>query len=122
LVLHARTAEATEGIVCSIRDIRTGKLVPETKGALTGFVLEILHTQTFRFQFSSERNAPRPAGSEVPTDSPLWLKLRTLLREMAGRREFASAGSGALLEEPFASLLDGWRVVKVKAKAVESLA
>ncbi len=108
--------------MCAIRDIRTGKLVAKTRGALSGFVLEILHTQTFRFQFSSERNAAGSVGSEALTDNPLWLKLRALLQEMAARREFASVGPGALLQEPFASLLDGWRVVKVNAEMVEPLA
>ncbi|UCC69285.1 MAG: hypothetical protein JSV79_05050 [Armatimonadota bacterium] len=122
LATGARAAEAIEGIVCSIRDIRTGKLVPKTKGDLTGFVLEILHTQTFRAQFSSEKNVAGSSGAGALTDNPLWLNLRAALQETAARRDFASAGSGALLEEPFASFLDGWRVVKVKAEAVEPLA
>jgi hypothetical protein len=121
LARGARVTEGIEGLVCSIRDIRTGKLVAKTRGDLTGFVLEILHTQTFRLQYSSERNTAGVSGSAAPTDSPLWLTLRALLQEMAARRELVSASSGVLSQDPFASLLDGWRVVKMKAEAVDPL-
>lgn len=110
--------EETEGIVCAIRDIRSGKLVAKTRGALTDFVLEILQIQSSQLRSSSDR---RGGGYGVPTDSPVWGKLQGLLQEMAGRGEYASAGSGALLEEPFSSLLDGWRVVKAKAEEIEPL-
>lgn len=121
LARGARGAEGIEGIVCSIRDIRTGKLVAKTRGDLTGFVLEILHTQTFGTQYSSERNTAGASGSSAPSDSPVWLKLCDLLQELASRRELVSASSGVLSREPFAELLDGWRVVKMKAGAVDPL-
>jgi hypothetical protein len=121
LALGARGAEGIEGIVCSIRDIRTGKLVAKTRGDLTGFVLEILHTQTFGPQYSSERNTAGASGSSAPSDSPVWLKLRGVLQELASRRELVSASAGVLSREPFAELLDGWRVVKMKAEAVDPL-
>jgi len=121
LARGARCTEGIEGIVCSIRDIRTGKLVAKTRGDLTGFVLEILHAQTFRLQYSSERNTAGASGSGDPSDSPVSLRLRGLLQELASRRELVSASSGVLSREPFAELLDGWRVVKVKAEAVDPL-
>jgi len=117
-----RSTEAIEGIVCSIRDIRSGKLVAKTKGDLAGFVLEILHAQTFRLQYSSERNVAGAAPSGIPAQNPLWSRLRALLQEMAARGELVSVSSGGLSQDPFASLLDGWRVVKVKAEAIEPLA
>jgi hypothetical protein len=121
LARGARGTEGIEGIVCSIRDIRTGKLVAKTRGDLTGFVLEILHTQTFGTQYSSERNTAGASGSGSPSDSPVSLRLRGLLQELASRRELVSASSGVLSQEPFAKLLDGWRVVKMKAEAVDPL-
>lgn len=121
LARGARGAEGIEGIVCSIRDIRTGKLVAKTRGGLTGFVLEILHAHTFGLQYSSERNTSGASGSGAPSDSPVWLRLRGLLQELASRRELVSASSGVLSQAPFAELLDGWRVVKMKAEAVDPL-
>lgn len=117
-----RSTEAIEGIVCSIRDIRSGKLVAKTRGDLAGFVLEILHAQTFRLQYSSEKNVAGAAASGIPAHNPLWSRLRALLQEMAARGELVSVSSGGLSQDPFASLLDGWRVVKVKAEAIEPLA
>jgi len=115
----ARGAEAIEGIVCSIRQISSGKLVPVTQGKLQGYVLEVLHSHTFAPQFSSTRNTGGPRGPERVSDSPSWKRLRVLLREMASERQFVSAAPGGLAREPFASLLDGWRVIKVRAEVIE---
>ncbi len=117
----ARAPEGIEGIVCSIRNIATGKLVPRTRGDLNGFVVEVLHTHTFHFQFSSDKNRAGLAGPVAATDSPLLHKIRALLAEMVARKKLVSGASGLLSEEPFASLLDGWRVVKMTAEAVESI-
>lgn len=117
----ARAPEVIEGIVCSIRNIATGKLVPKTRGDLNGFVVEVLHAHTFHFQLSSEKNRAGLAGSDAATQSPVLHKIRALLAEMVARKELVSGSSGVLSEEPFASLLDGWRVVKMKAEAVESI-
>jgi len=115
----ARGGEAIEGIACSIRDIATGKLVPMTHGNLEGYVLEVLHNRTFTLQFSSSKNTGGPRGPDRVTDNPSWKRLRTLLRAMASQQQLLSAASGGLSREPLSSLLDGWRVIKVRAELVE---
>jgi len=107
--------------VASIRNVGTGKFVAKTRGDLGRFVLEILHSHTFRFQFSSERNSPGVGVQDVPSQNPVRQRIQALLREMAGGKELLSGTAGLLSQEPFASLLDGWRVVKVKAESVEHL-
>jgi len=119
LAQGTRGAEAIEGIVCAIRRIATGKLVPKTRGALEGHVLEILHSQTFRVYLSSDRNTGGPRGPERLTDNPIWLQLREQLKAMADKKELVSAAPAGLWEQQFSALLDGWRIVKVKAEEVE---
>lgn len=109
--------EAAEGIVCSIREIATGKLVAKTRDEPGGYLLEVLHQQTFRSQFSSSRNAGGPGVQGLR--SPAWSKLRQILQDSAKQRRLYSYGSGALPNEVFGSLLDGWRVLRVRAAAVE---
>jgi hypothetical protein len=116
----ARGAETIEGIVCSIRAIRTGRLVAKTRGSLAGFVLEIIHSATFR-RDASAKSAAGARGNGRLTESPVWRRLRELLRESAGTKQLLSAASGGLSGDPYSSLLDGWRVVKVKAELVEAI-
>jgi hypothetical protein len=116
----ARGAEAIKGIVCSVRNIATGKLVAKTRGDLAGYVLEIMHDQTFQLHYGSDRNTGGPRGPESVRDNPAWRRVREVLGEMAASGKLVSAASGGLGEEPVRSLLDGWRVVKVKAEYVES--
>jgi len=111
-------SEATEGIVCSVREIATGKLVAKTTDDLGGFLLEVLHHRTFRPQFSSIRNTGAPAGLR-PTRSAASGRLRDILRDSATHRRFYSYASGGLPNEVFGALLDGWRVVRVRATSVE---
>ena len=117
-----RGAEAVEGVVCSIRSISTGKLVGNTRGEVSGYVLEIVHHQTFRLHYGSDRNTGGPRGPEDVRNNPTWTRLRELLTGMAAKKNYVSTASGGLDEEPMLSLLDGWRVVKVKAEHVQSAA
>ncbi|MCJ7751930.1 MAG: hypothetical protein MUQ65_12680 [Armatimonadetes bacterium] len=117
-----RGAEAVEGIVCSIRNISTGKLVGNTRGEVSGYVLEIVHHQTFRLHYGSDRNTGGPRGPEDVRNNPTWARLRELLTGMAAKKRYMSAASGGLTEEPLLSLLDGWRVVKMRAEYVQSAA
>ena len=116
----ARGAEGIEGIVCSIRDIGTGKLVGKSRGDLSGFVLEVLHHQTFQLHYASDRNTGGPRGPENVKENPTWLRVREVLREMSANNQLVSVATGGLSEEPVRPLLDGWRIVKVKAEYVES--
>jgi len=115
----ARGADAVEGIICSIREIGTGKLVPKTSKSMEGYVLEVLHNDTFTVQFSSSRNTGGPKGPDRVSDNPSWKRLRAMLREMASQQQLFSAGSAGLSREPLSSLLDGWRVIKVRAEQIE---
>ncbi len=115
----AGVGEATEGLVYSIREIATGKLVGKTKGELEGYVLEVLHQRTFRPQFSSNQNTGGRRGPSDAASNPALVRLRAMLRELAHGNRFVSQASGALSAEAFGPLLDGWRVVKVRAQMVE---
>ena len=115
----ARGADAVEGIVCSIRDISTGRLTAKTRGDLDRYVLDVLHHRTFTAHFSSDRNTGGPKGSDQLRDNPSWVRLRALLREAAAEGHFLSAASGELSRDLFSSLLDGWRVVKVRAELID---
>lgn len=117
---EARGAEAIEGIVCSIRNIATGKAVGKTRGDVSSFVLEIVHHQTFKVHYASDRNTGGPRGPENVRNNPIWARVREALTAMAAKKQYISSAAGGLSEEPLASLLDGWRVVKVKAESVES--
>ena len=83
-----------------------------------GYVLEILHTRTFATQFSSETNTGGVNGPEVVSDNPAWSRLQSLLRRQAESKQLASYGSGGVAREVFGDLLDGWRLVKMKAEFV----
>jgi hypothetical protein len=121
LARAARGADAVAGIVCSIRKISTGKLTAKTRGNLDGYVLEVIHDRTFTAHFSSDRNAGGGRGPDQLRGSLSWVRLRAVLRKMAVEGRLPSVASGGLSQEPFSSLLDGWRVVKVKAEAIDTM-
>jgi hypothetical protein len=110
--------EVTQGIICSIREIATGKMVAKSKEDLGRYLLEVLHLRTFRPQFSSNRNVGPASGSQV-VKSPAWRRIQEILRNAAKERRFFSYATGGLPNELFGSLLDGWRVVRARAAAVE---
>ncbi len=110
--------EVTQGIICSIREIATGKMVAKSKEDLGSYLLEVLHLSTFRPQFSSNRNAG-PAGASQVARSPAWRRIQEILRNAAKERRFFSYAAGGLPNELFGALLDGWRVVRARAAAVE---
>jgi len=113
-------AEAVLGLVCSIRAIATGKLVGKTRGNLSGYLLEVIHSESFLSQGVSSVNRGGPRRFGQLRQSAAWWETRALLRELAGKQDLVSAASGRLSEEPFGALLDGWQVMKVKADAVEA--
>jgi len=118
---EGRGREGIEGIVCSIRDIATGKLVAKTSRDLSAYVLELLHSQTFRLHYASDRNTGGPRGPEDVRENPVWQRLRGALREMAAGKQLLTVSGEGMFEGPLRSLLDGWRVVKVKARQVEAI-
>jgi hypothetical protein len=96
-------------------------LAAKTRGDLDGYVLEIIHDRTFTAHFSSDRNAGGGRGSDQMKDNRSWLRLRALLQEKAAEGSLPCVASGALSQEPFSSLLDGWRVVKVRAEVIDTV-
>jgi hypothetical protein len=113
-------AEAILGLVCSIRAIATGKLVSKTRGDLSGYLLEVIHGESFLSQGVSSVNRGGPRRLRQLRQTPAWSETRALLRGLAGKQDLVSASSGRLSQDPFGSLLDGWQVMKVKADAVEA--
>jgi len=104
-----------EGIVCSIRDIAAGKLVGKTKGPAEGYVFEVLQDRTFSPALSSTRNIGGARPPAEVTSNPTWRKVREVLREAAARGQLL----GGAPQELLGSVLDGWRVTKVRAQMVE---
>jgi hypothetical protein len=119
--LAGRGADTIEGLVCTIREIATGKLVAKTTKPLQSYVMEILQDRTFLPQFSANRNSGGPKGTNVVRENPNWTRVRGLLKEGAGRGELICQATGGLTKEPFVSILDGWRMVKIHANLVELL-
>jgi hypothetical protein len=121
--LLGRTGDAIEGLVCCIREIATGKLVAKTHGPLEKYVLEIVHNRTFNSQYGSRQNIRdrngRPAAELAANETRT--RVADSLRQAASRGEYAGRASDLLQKEPFATLLDGWRVVKLRANLVELL-
>ena len=112
--------EAVNGLVMSIRDIKTGHLVAATDGKTQGYVFELLFDNTFSSRYASIRNAPR--NVERATATPAWQRIRETLRELATKEELVSTSTpGFMIDSPFSKLLDGWKVVKVRADELESL-
>lgn len=116
-----RGAGGIAGIVCVIRQIATGKPVRQTKGPLAGFVVEILHSRTFEFEFSAPGNTGGAKAPGAVGESPAWTRVREALRGMKTQSELVGNASSLLGREPFGSLLNGWRVVKVRADLVDIL-
>jgi hypothetical protein len=105
----------TQGLVASIRDIRSGELVAVATGDLGQYVFEVIHVDSFRPGFGSVRNA---TGADTPgglTASPAWKMLRKRLRDAARKGKLVSHATGTLGKEITAGLLDGWRASKVRA-------
>jgi len=115
-----RSAPLIQGIICSIRHLPTGRLVAKTTLAINQYVLEVLHDQSFQEGFASAGNAAsagRP--SDRITQNPLWQRVRQSLADLAAQGQLVSQAAGTLYSSPVASLLDGWRVVKVWAEQIE---
>jgi hypothetical protein len=112
--------EPVDGIVLSIREIGSGKLVRETDGPLDAYVIELLNERTFSARFASTRNAPR--GTDHPTAAPSWDRLRRALNDAALQGVLYSSTMPALFtESPLAKLLDGWKVLRVRSCDFELL-
>lgn len=111
-------SRAIEGLVLSIRELATGRLLPLASGNFGQYVLEVLHNRSFDPAFASLQNAGKTIG-EKPQATPMWTKVRDTLRQMAAEHKLISLSDGSLSASPLVGLLDGWRVVKVRADQIE---
>jgi len=122
-VIDSATApihESVDGLVLAIRDIQSGQFVRETAGPLTQYVVELLYDNTFNTRYASLRNAPR--GVDRPASTPMWKRMRALLREAAAKGDMWSTSTPtAFAKSPIARQIDGWKVVKVVADQIEHL-
>jgi len=113
--------EPIEGLVCSIRDVRTGELMPTATGNFDQYVFELLHSRTFHPRFSSDQNV---GGARVPRpvqEYDRWKRVRQALRDATQRGERFSHSTGKLPQEVLDQMLQGWRLVKVRSAVVESV-
>lgn len=112
--------EPADGLILSIRDIKTGKYVGKTNGDLLNYVIEIVYDNTFSSRYASTRNAPRTIDRSQAT--PAWKRLRASLRDLAEKEEFLATSSPDFMREgPLAKALDGWKVLKVHSNEISSL-
>ena len=115
----ASAREPMEGMVFSIRDVATGRLVAEATGDLTQYVIEIVYDHTFNARYASLRNAPR--GSDSIYGTPGWKKMQAALRAAAQKGELFATGMMKAADPTILSLLDGWKVVKIWSKDIVNL-
>jgi hypothetical protein len=99
------------GIVCSIRDIRTGTAVSIATGDMNQFVFEVLNDETFARGVSSPTNSDTLAARR---------RVQDLLRKLAQQKQARGLGEAALPEPGFAGL-DGWRMVKLHSAEVANV-
>lgn len=116
----AFTREPADGIVLSIREIKSGRLVTQATGNIDQYVVELLYDNTFNPRYASTRNAPRTA--ERATAAPAWRRIHAMLRDLAAKGELISTNTpNFLTESPLAKYLDGWKVLKVRSNDIVSL-
>lgn len=108
-----------EGLVLSIRDIATGQLVPLASGEFSQYVVEVLHNRSFDASFSSVANAGKATMGMRPQNAPAWAKVKSVLKQLGAERKLVSTADNSINTSPLTELLDGWRVVKVKADQLE---
>jgi hypothetical protein len=94
------------GIVCSIRDIRTGELRAVASGDLSQYLFEVVDVESFQPQLSSSKNSDRPE---------LKKQLQASIKKLGGAGKLLSSANGTLDAE-LKKGLDGWRIVKLRSK------
>lgn len=116
----APAREPVDGLVLSIRDINSGRLVKLATGNFDQYVIEVLYDRTFNPKFSSLSNAPRT--TERPSVARAFRQMRAALRAMADKGElFTTSSETILTDSPLSKMLDGWKVIKVWSRDMDSL-
>lgn len=115
----APDAGATEGLVCSIRQVATGEFVATAAGNLRQYVLEILVNRTFHPAFASAQNlGPNPVPRVM--DNPVWRSVRDRLVSLRNQGQLPGGGP-AVLSGPLKDLIDTWGLMRVRTKALQML-
>jgi len=96
------------GIVCSIRSVKTGKLVAKASGAMGDYVFGVLDTQASGPAIGGARNADRPEVKRAVAQA---------LKKAAQSGRAVSDATSLLREGPLAGV-DGWRVLRLVANDV----
>jgi|WetSurMetagenome_2_1015567.scaffolds.fasta_scaffold410476_2 hypothetical protein len=115
------TSRQIEGIILAIREIATGKLAALASGDFSQYVLEVIHNRSFDPSFASTQNAGKVIPGERGRISPLWQKVQQAIKQMAKEHKLVSISGGGFSGSPISGLLDGFRVVKVRADEIEAL-
>jgi hypothetical protein len=110
-----------EGLVLSIREIATGKMVGLAVGDFDKYVIEVIHNRSFDASFASTGNAGKATMGERPQNTKMWAKLKATLHQMGQERKLVSTTDDSFAKSALPELLDGWRVVKVRASEIEAV-
>jgi len=112
--------EPMEGMVLSIRNVKTGQLVAQATGNLEQYVIEVIYDHTFNAKFSSLRNAPR--GSDAPISTAGWKRLHAALISATEKGQlFSTATLTETADNTMLAMMDGWKVIKVWSNEIENL-
>lgn len=112
-------ANPIQGLLLSIRDIKTGQLVAVAAGDPGQYVFEVLQDRSFQAGFASDHNVAK--GAVRVSDNPVWNRLRSAMRQKTSRGELGSQATGLMNQSPINTTLDGWRMVKVRSRAIENV-
>lgn len=107
-----------DGIIAAILEIATGERVKVAAGDPRRYVFDLLHNHTFDPRVSSKLNSEGATAGRVQ-DSPAYRQVQRALRERAGAAVSRLSAEDQLGQQPFSSLLDGWRLVRVCTSRLE---
>lgn len=112
-------AVTAEGLICAIRHIARGEYVATAAGNLRQYVVEILINQSFHPAYASPSNVGEHSTRRIQ-DNPVWRAVRDRLVALRNQGELP-AGGLAVLSGPLKDLVDNWRIVKIRARALQPL-
>jgi hypothetical protein len=98
-------ASAVSGIVCSIRNVKTGKPVTKATGDMGDYVFEILDSRTLEPAFASLRSRSAPGLKQA---------VALALKKARESGRAAQDPTSFLRQGPLATV-EGWRIVKLMA-------
>jgi len=109
--------EPVDGLVVAIREISSGARVKVAAGDARRYVFDLLHDQTFDPRVSSKTNSQGVLAGRVQ-EGPTYAQVQEVLRGPAAKTRNFTARD-LLGQPPFSNILDGWRLVRIRAARVE---